>query len=149
MYFTFSQSSPLSTWSSTDYNWFSTPLLVLFLEHSDSAISHWFSSPPLAQHWSIHSIQNSFYHLQKTPISQTALLLKRQSNTFTRSYVDVNLQWHPVYYSLKITDKSFPHHAPVLWKSPPNSFGNLTFIRHKFIWFFYSSSWSIYISTSL
>ena len=57
--------------------------------------------------------------LQSQKPSYLYNLLNIQTNTSTRSSTSVTLQRPTVNSRLKITDRSFTHHAPVLWNSLP------------------------------
>ena len=64
-------------------------------------------------------ISLTYKTLQSQKPSYLYNLLNIQTNTPTRSSTSVTLQRPTVNSRLKITDRSFTHHAPVLWNSLP------------------------------
>ena len=61
--------------------------------------------------------------LQSRQPSYLHSLLNVQSNRSTRSSDIITLQRPSVHSRLKVTDRSFTHHAPVLWNSLPKQLG--------------------------
>jgi len=68
-------------------------------------------------HYKVLSI--TYKTLQSHSPSYLHNLLQVQSNTSTRSSAIVTLKRPTVYSRLKITNRSFTHHAPFLWNSLP------------------------------
>ena len=68
-------------------------------------------------HYKVFSITNKTLQSQKP--SYLHNLLHVQSNTSTRSSATVTLKRPTIHSRLKLTDRSFTHHAPVLWNRLP------------------------------
>jgi hypothetical protein len=68
-------------------------------------------------HYKVLSI--TYKTLQSQEPSYLHNLLHVQSNTSTRSSATVTLKRPTIHSRLKITDRSFTHHAPVLWNRLP------------------------------
>ena len=68
-------------------------------------------------HYKVLSITDKTLQSQKS--SYLHNLLHAQSNTSTRSSATVTLKRPTIHSRLKITDRSFTHHAPVLWNRLP------------------------------
>jgi len=71
-------------------------------------------------HYKILSI--TYKTLQSRKPSNVHNLLHIQSDTCTRSSTTLTLKRPTVSFRLKITDRSFTHHAPVLWNALPKEF---------------------------
>jgi len=71
-------------------------------------------------HYIIISI--TYKTLQSRRASYLRNLLHIQSNTCTRSFTTVTLKRPSVSFQLKITNRSFTHHAPVHWNALPKEF---------------------------
>ena len=77
---------------------------------------HWLKSDQRI-HYKVFSI--TYKTLQSQKPSYLHNLLHVQSNTSTRSSATVTLKRPTILSRLKITDRSFTHHVPVLWKRLP------------------------------
>ena len=108
----------------TDYNLFSTPLLVLSLKHLNRynhitphlKSLHWLK---ITQRIQYKIISLTYKSLQFKQPSSILDLLKIQPTHSTRSSAVVTLQRPSNPSRVKITDRSFYHQAPALWNSLP------------------------------
>jgi len=78
---------------------------------------HWLK---IEQHIHYKVVSITYKVLQSEQPSYLHSLLNVQSNCTTRSPDVITLQCPSVRSRLKLTDRSFTHHAPVLWNSLPN-----------------------------
>ena len=105
---------------------FSTLPLEQYLNHPNSATSLLFSSLFINSKFNSASntklykfIYITYKTLQSGQPSYLHSLLNVQSNRTIRSSDIITLQRPSVRSRLKVTDRSFTHHAPVLWNSLP------------------------------
>ena len=104
------------------------PLILNFAARALSKTPRFTHTSPVLKslHWlkngSMHSLQNSLTHIQNTPISEALLFAQSSENSILHLhsfFYHFTLKRPTVSSRLKITDRSFTHHASVLWNALP------------------------------
>jgi len=80
-------------------------------------ISPGLKSPLMAQNWAAHPLWSRFYNLQSSSIRTTVLSPQPSQCSIYRTTRSSDVITPSVRSRLKLTDRSFTHHAPVLWNS--------------------------------